>query len=350
MFDIILALMTQESLHLIDEFSSPSNDPQIASRPELKPRLFAATGARINPQVEWVEIQVKSVLNRVQGMGFDWSINPYRGCAHACVYCFARKTHWYLDQDGINNWSSRIFVKVNAPEILRKELAKPSWTREEVHLGTATDPYQPAEGAYRVTRCILEALRDFATPVSILTKSTMVLRDKDVLAELARGPGATVCFSITTVDPKVGREIEPDVPPPIRRLEVMRQLADAGIDTAVLLAPVLPGITDDPKSLESVVRAAKRYHAGALWTNALHLGDVTREAFFAYLVKYRPALVPEYERLYRGKYAPTSYRRRVHEVVAALKKQAGFSARVHTDDASPGKATRPVADQVLLFP
>jgi DNA repair photolyase len=295
-----------------------------------------------------VEIQVKSVLNRVQGMGFDWSINPYRGCSHACVYCFARKTHWYLDQDGVNNWSSRIFVKTNAPEVLRKELAKPSWTHEEVHLGTATDPYQPAEGAYHITRQILEALRDHNTPVAIVTKSTMVLRDKDVLGQLARGPGATVCFSITTVDPELGREIEPDVPPPQRRLEVMRELADAGVDTAVLLAPVIPGITDAPQQLEAVVKAAKRYRAGALWTNALHLGDVTRQAFFDYLVKYRPTLVPEYERLYRGKYTPAAYRRRVQEVVASLKRRAGFAPRENLDNEP--EPTRPRAsDQLNLF-
>ncbi|HEV8352936.1 MAG TPA: radical SAM protein [bacterium] len=262
--------------------------------------------------------------------------------------CFARKTHWYLDQDGVNNWSSRIFVKVNAPEILRKELAKPSWTHEQVHLGTATDPYQPAEGAYRVTRRILEALRDYRTPVAIVTKSTMVLRDKDVLGQLARGPGATVCFSITTVDPELGREIEPDVPPPQRRLEVMRELADAGVDTAVLLAPVIPGITDAPQQLEAVVKAAKRYRAGALWTNALHLGDVTRQAFFDYLVKYRPTLVPEYERLYRGKYAPAAYRRRVQEVVASLKRRAGFAPRENLDNEP--EPTRPRAsDQLNLF-
>src|SRR5574341_1348711 len=148
------------------------------------PRLFRATGRVETPQVEWVEITVKSVLNRVRGMPFSWSINPYRGCAHACVYCFARVTHWYLDQDGVNDWSSRIFVKINAPQVLRAELARPSWSQEEVSLGTATDPYQPAEGKYRLTRQILEALRDYRTPASIITKGTMILRDLDVLLQL----------------------------------------------------------------------------------------------------------------------------------------------------------------------
>jgi len=315
----------------------------------MTPRLFAATGTRITPQVEWVEIQVKSVLNRVQGMGFDWSINPFRGCEHACSFCYARRTHWFLDQDGVNNWSSRIFVKVNAPAVLRRELARSSWMREEVHIGTATDPYQPAEGAYRITRQVLEALRDFETPASIVTRSTMVIRDKDILRDLAHGAGATVCFSITTIDPDLSRELEPQAPPPLRRLEVMRELRDAGVDTAVLLAPVIPGITDAPHQLEAVVRAARKYRAGALWTNALHLGDVTRQAFFDYLVKYRPALVPEYEQLYRGKYAPASYRRRVQEIVAALKRRAGFPAHSPDVEPAPQPTPRLEPDQIQLF-
>lgn len=290
------------------------------------PRLFRATGARITPQVEWVEIQVKSVLNRVQGMPFRWSINPYRGCAFGCLYCLARVTHWYLDQDGVNDWSSRIFVKVNAPEVLRRDLARPTWEREQVHIGTATDPYQPAEGAYKITRQILEALRDYDTPAALVTKSTMIVRDRDVLRQMAEGPGAFVFFSITTMDPALAKEIEPDVPPPQRRLEAMRTLAEAGIRTGVLLAPVLPGITDDEAHLSAVVAAAKEYGASALSTNTLYLGDVTRQAFFGYLEQRRPELVPEYERLYRGKYAPRATQQRIQEVVAALKARAGFSA------------------------
>jgi len=239
--------------------------------------------------------------------------------------CFARVTHWYLDQDGVNEWSSRIFVKVNAPEVLRQELARPTWRREQVHIGTATDPYQPAEGAYRITRQILEALRDHDTPAALVTKSTMIVRDRDVLRQLAGGPGALVMFSITTVDPAIAREIEPDVPPPQRRLEAMRALAEAGIPTGVLLAPVLPGITDGEEQLAAVVAAAKEYGASALFTNTLHLGEVTKQAFFEYLEHKRPELVPEYERLYRGKYAPRATQQRIQQVVAALKGHAGFA-------------------------
>src|SRR2546430_7943036 len=179
-------------------FPEPDSVPTM-----LQPRLFKATGARVLPQVEWGEIQVKSVLKRVQGMPFKWSINPYRGCSNGCPFCFARLTHWYLDQDGVNNWSSRIFVKINAPDVLRHELASPKWQREEVHLGTATDPYQPAEGAYKISRRILEGLRDYQTPVAIVTRSPMIVRDADILTQLAAGPGATVCFSIATMDTKI---------------------------------------------------------------------------------------------------------------------------------------------------
>ncbi len=254
--------------------------------------------------------------------------------------CFARVTHWYLNQDGVNDWSSRIFVKVNAPEVLRRELARPSWQHEQVHLGTATDPYQPAEGAYRLTRQILEALRDSATPAALVTKSTMVVRDRDVLRTLARGPGAMVMFSITTVDPRLAQEIEPDVPPPQKRLEALRALVEAGIPAGVLLAPVLPGITDDEDLLAAVVEAAKAHGASALYTNALHLGDVTKQAFFDYLEHKRPELLAPYTRLYRGKYAPRAYQQRVKEVVAAIKARMQFTPGERRE---PPLAARPAA-------
>jgi len=262
--------------------------------------------------------------------------------------CYARRTHWFLDQDGVNNWGSRIFVKVNAPEVLRRELAQPSWTREEVHLGTATDPYQPAEGSYKLSRQILEALLAARTPVDIVTRSTMVVRDVDLLTRMTTGPGALVCFSIATMDAAVAREIEPDVPPPLRRLEALRVLAQAGVPVAVLLAPVIPGITDDTEKLAAVVTAAKDYGASSLWTNALHLGDVTRQAFFQYLERRRPELIPEYERMYRGKYAPSEYRRRIQEVVAALKSRSGFGARSAPAHNIPPKP-RSVPEQLSLL-
>ncbi len=262
--------------------------------------------------------------------------------------CFARVTHWYLDQDGINDWSSRIFVKVNAPEVVRRELADRRWRRELVAIGTATDPYQPAEGTYRLTRQILENLRDSRTPISLVTKSTMVVRDRDVLKELADVAGATVCFSITTLDPVLGREIEPDVPAPHRRLEALRKLSGAGIPTAVLLAPVIPGVTDNEANMAAVVKGARENGASSLWTNTLHLGEVTRQAFFQYLGEKRPLLLPEYERLYRGKYAPRDYQRRVQGVVASLKARFGFAGPPRRNDVPPGSPAKPSAAFVQI--
>ena len=255
--------------------------------------------------------------------------------------CFARVTHWYLDQDGVNDWSSRIFVKVNMPTVLRKELARPSWRREEVNIGTATDPYQAAEGKYRLTRQILEALRDYNTPAALITKSAMVIRDTDVLAQLARGPGATVCFSFTTIDEDIAREVEPDVPPPMRRMEAMRALIDAGVGAGVILAPVLPGITDNEEHLTRVVQAAKDHGAQFLSANLLHLGDVVRQAYFKYLEEKHPELIPEYERLYPKRYAPHADQQRIRDMVAAIKARLKFDSSRADSTSRPHNTQKP---------
>lgn len=273
----------------------------------------------MTPQL--VEVRVKSVLNRVRGMGFSWSVNPYRGCAHGCPFCYARRTHWFLDQDGVAEWSTKVFVKVNAPEVLRAELRRPSWKRELVAVGTATDPYQPAEARYRITRGVLQALLEHRTPVSLVTRSPLVLRDLDLLVELARTAGATVCVSVATLDPQLARRIEPTVALPQHRLRAVAQLARAGIRTGVMLAPVLPGLTDDPQGLEAVHRAASEAGAHFVAHNVLHLGEVTRDAFFAYLQAHHPELLPAYQALYPGRYAPASYRRQVAARVAECRRK-----------------------------
>lgn len=264
-----------------------------------------------------MEIRVRSVLNRVEGMPFRWSINPYRGCAHGCPFCYARKTHWFLDQDGVADWSRRVFVKVNAPEVLRAELARPTWRREEVAVGTATDPYQPIEGKYRITRRILEALAEFRTPASLVTRSPLVVRDLDVLEDLARGAHVTVCVSLATLDPRLARDLEPGVAPPAQRLRAVARLAHHGIPVGILLAPILPGLTDTAESLGTVIRAACDHGAQFVDHNVLYLGPVTREAFFGFLRERHPHLVPLYERLYPRTYAPRVYTDAVGRVVAA---------------------------------
>jgi DNA repair photolyase len=254
--------------------------------------------------VEVIEAPAKSILNRVEGMPFPWSINPYRGCYHQCVFCYARRTHSFLDDDGVGRWGSRIYVKANAPVVLRAELAKRSWTHEHVAIGTVTDPYQPLEGRYRLTRGILEALRDYDTPASLITRSPLVIRDIDVLQQLARVAGVSVSISIATMDACLARTIEPTVAPPQKRLLAVAKLAHAGIKVHVALAPILPHITDAEQSVEAVVRAAREAGAHAVWHNTLHLHEVTRDAFFGYLRSNRPDLIAQYASYYRGKYAP----------------------------------------------
>lgn len=261
--------------------------------------------------VEIVEAPAKSVLNRVTGMPFPWSINPYRGCYHGCVFCYARRTHTFLEEDGLARWGSRIYVKTNAPAVLRSELAKRSWRHEDVAIGTVTDPYQPLEGSYRLTRGILEALADYDTPASLITRSPHVIRDIDVLRRLARVAGASVSVSIATLDPVLARQIEPTVAAPEKRLLAVRKLAHAGIKVHVALAPILPHITDSAENVEAVVHAAREAGAHAVWHNTLHLHEVTRDAFFGYLRSNRPDLIARYASYYRGKYAP----REVHDAV-----------------------------------
>src|SRR5579863_10374308 len=212
--------------------------------------------------VEVVEQHAKSVINAVPGMPFRWSINPYRGCYHQCRFCYARSTHTYLEQDGVKAWGSRIYVKVNAPAVVRSEVSARKWKHETIAVGTATDPYQPLEGSYRITRGVLEALADYDTPAALITRSPLVVRDIDVLRRLAAGPGVSVSISIATLDPELAREIEPTVAPPAQRLRAVGMLAQAGITVNVALAPVLPGLTDTADAIDAVVRAAR--DAGAL--------------------------------------------------------------------------------------
>ncbi len=262
--------------------------------------------------------------------------------------CYARRTHWFLDEDGVNAWSSKVFVKVNAPEILRSELRRSGWKREEVALGTATDPYQPIERKYKVTRRILEALCESRTPVGIVTRSPMILRDIDVLRELARRARVTVCVSIVTMDARIAREIEPTVALPAQRLRTVQRLSAAGIRAGVILAPILPGLTDDAASLDAVVRAARDHGAQFVHHNVLHLGDVTRDSYFQFLKARHPALVPRYLRMYPGKYAPDAYRADVGEIVEASKKQHAIQARRHLTP-PPESAQLPLfADRTIV--
>src|SRR5918994_5983631 len=275
---------------------------------------------------EYRELPCKSALNRVSGMPFRWSLNPYRGCVHACHYCYARATHPYLGLNADEDFATKIVIKANMPEVLRQELGRRTWTRERVAIGTATDAYQPCEGRYRLTRRCLEALRDFATPVSIVTKSTLILRDRELLAALAQGPGVTVYFTITTLDPDCWRVIEPGTPSPHKRLEVMRRLSEAGIPCGVFLAPILPGITDSSESIEAVAAAARSHGAASFGSAVLRLAPDVKEHYFGFIAETFPDLVPRYERAYAGTSISPDYQTAIARRLARVREHYGFAA------------------------
>jgi DNA repair photolyase len=257
-------------------------------------------------RITCIEISSKSAVNRVHGMPFRWSLNPYRGCSHSCHHCYARATHAYLGLNADPDFETRIFVKTNLAEVLRRELARPSWAGESVAIGTANDPYQPCEGRYRLTRAALAALAERRNPLSAVTKSTLVLRDLDILAALARDAEVAVHVTVTTLDPDTWRAVEPGTPPPWQRLAVMGRLVEAGVPCGVFVAPILPGITDSDSSLEAVVRAAKEHGAGHVWASPLRLAPLFKEHYLGFVAATYSRLLHRYERAYVGANAPVA--------------------------------------------
>jgi DNA repair photolyase len=265
--------------------------------------------------LEFLHVAAKRILNEVPArsrMPFRWTINVYRGCSHSCRYCFARPTHEYLGLTLGEDFDRKIVVKINAVERLRTELANPTWTGEAVAMGTNTDPYQRCEGKYRLTRGVLEALSEHRNPFSILTKSALVLRDLDVLTAAAARTDVTVNFSIGTLDERVWRATEPGTPHPRRRVEAMRGLAAAGIRTAALIAPVLPGLSDRPEQLRETADAIRDAGGQIIGVLPLHLRPGVREHFLAWLAEFDPVLHAGYLRRYaHGSYAPKEYAARL---------------------------------------
>jgi DNA repair photolyase len=295
------------------------------------------------PGVTLHEVRCRSALNAVpapSAMPFPWTINPYRGCSHACRYCFARGTHEWLELDSGHDFDSQIVVKTNLVAVLRKELARPSWRREHVALGTNTDPYQRAEGRYRLMPGVIEALARSGTPFSILTKGTLARRDIPLLTAAARDVPVGLGVSMAIWDDALHSSLEPGVPTPRARLELVGAFTEAGLPCGVFLAPVLPGLTDGEESLEAAISAIAGAGATGVTVLPLHLRPGAREWFLAWLEREHPGLRPRYRQLYRrGAYVPAEYRewlaRRVAPILArhGLDRQRGGAARGLPGDA-----------------
>jgi len=284
-------------------------------------------------QATYQEVTCRSALNRVQGMPFAWTLNPYRGCTHACHYCFARRYHTQFELDTDDQFSSVILVKRNFVEVLTRELDRPSWTREQVALGTATDPYQPIEGRYRLTRGTIAALIRARTPVGIVTKGPMIVRDRDLLIELSRVAKCTVCLSVPTVDDEAWQALEPGTAHPRQRLRAVRELVDAGIHAGVLMAPIVPGFSSSRSKLERTVKAIADSGARFVGANVMYLQDGTRTHFMKFIASEFPAMAPRFERLYAaGKYPPSEYRKEIKAMVGVLQARYGMGRRDRGED------------------
>jgi DNA repair photolyase len=278
--------------------------------------------------VEYLEIQCKSALNSVKGMGFQWSLNPYIGCEHRCAFCYVRAFELRADRPSDDRYGRTVRVKVNVAGVLRSELSRKSWRKETVVIGAATDPYQPAEGRFKLTRQCLQVLREFSNPTAMITRGPMIVRDLDVLMALARRAELHITVSIPTVDDEIWRRTEPGTAHPRQRLLAIEKLTAAGIDVGVGMAPILPGLSDRPDRLEAVVKAARAAGATGLWAGMLHLKDGTREHFMSVLSKHWPELVPRYEQAYLARaYLPPAFGEQTMKTVSKLRSTHEVSDR-----------------------
>jgi DNA repair photolyase len=278
--------------------------------------------------VEYREEPCRNALNAVRGMGFKWSLNPYMGCVHRCTFCYVRHFEQRADRPSDARYGTSIRVKINVADVLRQELSRPSWSREQVAIGAATDPYQPAEGRYRLTRACLHELAAASTPIRIITRGPMIVRDLDVLQEASRRADVAVTFSIPTLDDEVWRRTEPSTAHPRQRLRALKTLVDGGVRATVGMAPILPGISDRPEQLAEVVRAAREAGACGVWANVLFLRAGTKEHFMETLARDWPEELERYEQLYAGRaYLPGEETKPVRARVAELAKEIGIADR-----------------------
>jgi DNA repair photolyase len=313
------------------------------------PRTFDTPGFR---GMTFYEVAARSIINRVPDgsrVPFRWTINPYRGCSHACRYCFARNTHTYLDLDVGQDFDSRIVVKVNAPDLVRRELASPRWRGEHIAMGTNVDCYQRAEGRYRLMPGILAALRDAANPFSILTKGTLIRRDAGLLAQAAEVTEVGLAVSVGCTDEDLWRAIEPGTPSPLRRLEVCAAFAPT-LGCGVLMGPVVPFLSDSPAQLAATVRQIAAAGARYVTPIVLHLRPGAREWFLAWLREHHPRLVSRYRELYgRGAYAPRAYQQEIAGRVRELARRYGIGSGSHRERRQAARQPPPSPVQLSLL-
>ena len=305
---------------------------QVLQRLQVAQVIDEQVGSRRADAATYQEVTCRSALNPVKGMPFSWTLNPYRGCTHACHYCYARRYHTQFELGADDEFASIIFVKTNFVEVLRRELQKPSWQGEYIAVGTATDCYQPIEGHYQLTRRSLEALCEYRNPAGIVTKGPMIVRDKDVLADLSAGAGCSVYISVPCVDEDVWRRLEPGTAHPMQRLRAVRALVDAGVRAGVLMNPIVPGVSSKPALLERTMQAIADHGARFVGCNVMFLEGGTRDHFMRWLAEEYPQLVDGYTNLYARKYAPAAYRKEVQTVVHALRMKYGLNNRDHADE------------------
>jgi DNA repair photolyase len=374
MFILQSVVMRWDSLRLSDDSSNGGAanagttkggavNEALFSRDAVVTRTFDTPGFR---GITFHEVHARSLISKVpeaSRVPFRWTINPYRGCSHACVYCFARNTHTYLELDSGHDFDTQIVVKVNAPEVLRRELRSARWAGEHIAMGTNVDCYQRAEGRYRLMPGIITALTEAANPFSILTKGTLVMRDIDLLARAASVTDVGLNFSVGIVDKSLSRSIEPGTPSPERRLAACTALGERGLRCGVLMGPVVPFLSDSPEQLDEAVRKIASAGASHVSPIVLHLRPGAREWFQRWLRQHHPELVDAYRELYGNRaYAPGSYQRQITEQVAVLARKHGVGrstpaqarrvpvrAVVTPRDGMPGAgAARGASDDVQL--
>ena len=279
-------------------------------------------------EVDYLEVECKSALNPVKNMGFSWSLNPYTGCEHRCAFCYVRAFELRADRPSDDRYGRTVRIKTNVAAVLRSELSRRSWRKETVVIGAATDPYQPAEGRYQLTRGCLKVLARHANPAGLITRGPMIVRDIDVMSDLSKRASFSVTFSVPTVDDEVWRRTEPGTAHPRQRLQALSRLVAAGIKASVGMAPILPGLSDRPEQLEEVVKAAREAGAVSVWANLLYLRPGSKEHFLECVAKHWPELLPRYLAEYRqGAYLPAARSEPVQKLVAGLREKHGVGDR-----------------------